>query len=423
MRSVRLIPCLDVTGGRVVKGVQFVDLTDEGDPVELAARYDAEGADELTFLDITASSDGRETMVSVVARTAEQVFIPLTVGGGVRVAEDARRLLRAGADKVAVNTAAVERPELVRDIADEFGGQCAVVAIDARARDGGGGWELYTHGGRTPVGRDVVAWAVECAGNGAGEILLTSMDRDGTRDGFDLALTRAVVDAVDIPVVASGGVGRLQDLVDGAVDGGADAVLAASIFHRHANSPSARRRRTWPTTALPSGRSDLEYRRRAVPCLGAHVDDQERNEPGQGPKNGRGAGRNGRDARDTRDTRRETPEAPRRKSTAPKTEDKQPITVLFDRVMVQISASDGERRSRAGILIPATAQITRRLTWAEAVAVGPHVRSVKIGDNVLFNPEDRFEVEVHGEEYVILRERDIHAIASPRNDSGTGLYL
>ncbi len=237
MRSVRLIPCLDVTGGRVVKGVRFVDLTDEGDPVELAARYDAEGADEVTFLDITASSDGRDTMVSVVARTAEQVFIPLTVGGGVRVAEDARRLLRAGADKVAVNTAAVERPRLVRDIADEFGGQCAVVAIDARARSGPEGsrptgWEVYTHGGRTPAGRDVVAWAVECAANGAGEILLTSMDRDGTRDGFDLALTRAVVEAVDIPVVASGGVGGLQHLVDGAVEGGADAVLAASIFHR-----------------------------------------------------------------------------------------------------------------------------------------------------------------------------------------------
>ena len=232
MRCVRLIPCLDVSGGRVVKGVQFVDLTDEGDPVELAARYDAEGADEVTFLDITASSDGRDTMVSVVARTAEQVFIPLTVGGGVRVAEDARRLLRAGADKVGVNTAAVERPLLVREIADEFGGQCAVVAIDARKREGRAGWEVYTHGGRTPTGRDAVAWAVECAGRGAGEILLTSMDRDGTKDGFDLALTRAVVDAVDIPVIASGGVGRLQDLVDGAIDGGADAVLAASIFHR-----------------------------------------------------------------------------------------------------------------------------------------------------------------------------------------------
>ena len=238
MHSIRLIPCLDVTDGRVVKGVQFVDLTDEGDPVELAARYDAEGADELTFLDITASSDGRDTMVSVVARTAEQVFIPLTVGGGVRETEDARRLLRAGADKVAVNTAAVERPSLVRDIAAEFGAQCAVVAIDARARvgDGGGGsvsnWQVYTHGGRRPTDRDVVAWAVECAANGAGEILLTSMDRDGTKDGFDLDLIRAVVDAVGIPVVASGGVGTLQHLVEGAVDGGADAVLAASIFHR-----------------------------------------------------------------------------------------------------------------------------------------------------------------------------------------------
>jgi len=234
VRTIRLIPCLDVTGGRVVKGVQFVDLTDEGDPVELAARYDAEGADEITFLDITASSDARDTMVSVVARTAEQVFIPLTVGGGVRVTEDARRLLRAGADKVSVNTAAVERPALVRDIADEFGRQCAVVAIDARERvtDQGGGWEVYTHGGRRPTGIDVVGWAIECAEHGAGEILLTSMDRDGTRDGFDLELTRAVVDAVGVPVVASGGVGTLQHLVDGALDGGADAVLAASIFHR-----------------------------------------------------------------------------------------------------------------------------------------------------------------------------------------------
>jgi cyclase len=234
MRTVRLIPCLDVTDGRVVKGVQFVDLTDEGDPVELAARYDAEGADELTFLDITASSEARDTMVSVVARTAEQVFIPLTVGGGVRVADDARRLLRAGADKVGVNTAAVERPALVCDIADEFGAQCAVVAIDARSRPAaeGGGWEVYTHGGRTPTGRDAVAWATECAANGAGEILLTSMDRDGTKHGFDLALTRSVVDAVGIPVVASGGVGTLQHLVEGATVGGADAVLAASIFHR-----------------------------------------------------------------------------------------------------------------------------------------------------------------------------------------------
>ena len=232
MRNIRLIPCLDVTEGRVVKGVQFVDLTDEGDPVELAARYDAEGADELTFLDITASSDARDTMVSVVARTAEQVFIPLTVGGGVRETEDARRLLRAGAYKVSVNSAAVARPELVNDIASEFGSQCAVVAIDARALVDGSGWEVYTHGGRQPTGIDVIEWAVTCMKNGAGEILLTSMDRDGTKDGFDLRLVRAVVDAVGIPVVASGGVGTLQHLVDGATEGGADAVLAASIFHR-----------------------------------------------------------------------------------------------------------------------------------------------------------------------------------------------
>jgi cyclase len=232
MRSVRLIPCLDVTDGRVVKGVQFVDLSDEGDPVELAARYDAEGADELCFLDITASSDGRDTMVSVVARTAEEVFIPLTVGGGVRETEDARRLLRAGADKVAVNTAAIENPTLVSAIAAEFGTQCAVVAIDARARADGSGWEVYTHGGRRPTDLDVVGWATRCAAAGAGEILLTSMDRDGTKDGFDLALTRAVVDAVGVPVVASGGVGTLQHLVEGATEGGADAVLAASVFHR-----------------------------------------------------------------------------------------------------------------------------------------------------------------------------------------------
>jgi len=234
VRNVRVIPCLDVTGGRVVKGVQFVDLVDAGDPVELAARYDAEGADELTFLDITASSDGRDTMVSVVERTADEVFIPFTVGGGVRTADDARRLLRAGADKVGVNTAALQRPEVVAELSAEFGAQCVVVAIDARSRvgRGGRGWEVYTHGGRQGTGIDAVAWAVRCAELGAGEILLTSMDRDGTRDGFDLSLTRSIVDAVDVPVVASGGVGTLQHLVDGAVDGGADAVLAASIFHR-----------------------------------------------------------------------------------------------------------------------------------------------------------------------------------------------
>ncbi|MFN2504470.1 MAG: imidazole glycerol phosphate synthase subunit HisF [Acidimicrobiales bacterium] len=231
MRSVRVIPCLDVDRGRVVKGVQFVDLIDAGDPVELAARYDAEGADELVFLDITASADARDTMVEVARRTAEQVFIPFTVGGGVRTVDDARRLLRAGADKVGVNTAAVNRPEIVSEVAREFGAQCVVVAIDARRRPGGDGFEVYTHGGRTPTGIDVVAWAAECEGRGAGEILLTSMDRDGTRDGYDLELTRAVVEAVNVPVIASGGVGTLDHLAEGALTGGADAVLAASIFH------------------------------------------------------------------------------------------------------------------------------------------------------------------------------------------------
>jgi cyclase len=232
MRCVRVIPCLDVDAGRVVKGVQFVDLVDAGDPVELAARYDGEGADELTFLDITASSDKRATMVDVVARTAEQVFIPLTVGGGVRTAEDARRLLRAGADKVGINTAALHRPQLVEELAGELGAQCVVVAIDARARAAGAGWEVYTHGGREPTGVDAVAWAERVAVLGAGEILLTSMDRDGTRSGFDLGLTRSVCDTVEVPVVASGGVGTLDHLVEGATTGGADAVLAASIFHR-----------------------------------------------------------------------------------------------------------------------------------------------------------------------------------------------
>jgi imidazole glycerol-phosphate synthase subunit HisF len=231
VRAVRLIPCLDVDAGRVVKGVRFVDLVDAGDPVELAARYDAEGADELVFLDITASADARATMVDVVARTADQVFIPFTVGGGVRAPDDARRLLRAGADKVALNTAAVEDPRLVSALADEFGAQCVVVAVDARHADDSG-WEVFTHGGRRPAGLDAVAWAERCTALGAGEILLTSMDRDGTRQGFDLELTRAVTDAVGVPVVASGGVGTLQHLVDGALLGGAEGVLAASIFHR-----------------------------------------------------------------------------------------------------------------------------------------------------------------------------------------------
>jgi len=230
VKVARVIPCLDVAEGRVVKGINFVGLRDAGDPVELAARYDAEGADELVFLDITASSDNRQTMVDVVARTADQVFIPFTVGGGIRSVEDARRMLRAGADKVSVNTSAVQRPDVITEIAAEFGSQCVVCAIDARSRPSGG-WEVFLHGGRTPTGIDAVEWAVRAAGHGAGEILLTSMDRDGTKDGFDLVLTRAICNAVDVPVIASGGVGNLQHLVDGVTIAGADAVLAASIFH------------------------------------------------------------------------------------------------------------------------------------------------------------------------------------------------
>ncbi|MCB0965875.1 MAG: imidazole glycerol phosphate synthase subunit HisF [Ilumatobacter sp.] len=232
MKVARVIPCLDVTGGRVVKGTNFVDLRDAGDPVELAARYDAEGADELVFLDITASSDDRETTVDMVYRVAEQVYIPFTVGGGIRSLEDARRMLRAGADKVSVNTAAVQRPEVISEIATEFGAQCVVCAIDAKRRDDGAPpFEVYLHGGRTPTGIDAVEWARRAVELGAGEILLTSMDRDGTKIGFDNELTRAISDAVTVPVIASGGVGTLDHLVDGIVDGGADAVLAASIFH------------------------------------------------------------------------------------------------------------------------------------------------------------------------------------------------
>ena len=226
----RVIPCLDVTAGRVVKGVNFVGLRDAGDPVEIAARYDEQGADELCFLDITASSDERDIIVHVIEAVAERVFIPLTVGGGVRKVEDVRRLLNAGADKVSINTAAVQNPELVREASDRVGNQCIVVAIDAK-RKAGGGWEVYTHGGRRPTGIDALEWARQMERAGAGEILLTSMDRDGTREGFDLALTRAVSDAVGVPVIASGGVGTLEHMAEGVLEGGADAVLAASIFH------------------------------------------------------------------------------------------------------------------------------------------------------------------------------------------------
>lgn len=230
MLTVRLIPCLDVKDGRVVKGINFVDLRDAGDPVEHARLYDAAGADELTFLDITASSDNRDTLFDVVARTAEQCFIPLTVGGGVRTLEDIRKLLLAGADKVSINTAAVHRPEFVGEAAEKYGSQCTVVAIDAKSV-GPDKFEIFTHGGRKPTGIDAVEWAKRMVSLGAGEILLTSMDRDGTKQGFNVALTRAVSDAVTVPVIASGGVGTLDHLVEGVRDGHASAVLAASIFH------------------------------------------------------------------------------------------------------------------------------------------------------------------------------------------------
>lgn len=237
MLAKRIIPCLDVTGGRVVKGVNFVRLRDAGDPVEIAARYNEQGADELTFLDITATSDGRDLLLPVIEAVAAQVFIPLTVGGGVRTVADVRRLLNAGADKVSFNSAAIAHPQVIRDAAGHYGAQCIVVAIDARRRTGaeavarGPGWDVYSHGGRVNAELDAVAWARRMVGYGAGEILLTSMDRDGTQSGFDLELTRAVSDAVSVPVIASGGVGTLDDLADGVLLGGADAVLAASIFH------------------------------------------------------------------------------------------------------------------------------------------------------------------------------------------------
>ena len=242
MLKIRIIPCLDVKDGRVVKGVNFVDLKDAGDPVEQARLYDAEGADELCFLDITATHENRDTLFDVVARTAEQCFMPLTVGGGVRTIEDIRKLLLAGADKVSINTAAVKNPEFVKEAAEKFGSQCIVVAIDAK-QTRPGAFEIFTHGGRNATGLDAVAWARRMAGYGAGEILLTSMDRDGTEKGFDLDLTRAVADAVNIPVVASGGVGNLDHFVDGVVKGHASAVLAASIFHfgRHSIAEAKQR--------------------------------------------------------------------------------------------------------------------------------------------------------------------------------------
>ena len=230
----RIIPCLDVDNGRVVKGVQFVEIRDAGDPVEIAKRYDEQGADEITFLDITASSDDRETMVHVVEQVASQVFIPLTVGGGIRKVEDIRRMLNAGADKVGINTAAVFNPEFVKEAAEKFGSQCIVVAIDAKKVSAEGEdnrWEIFTHGGRKPTGIDAIEWAIKMVDYGAGEILLTSMDRDGTKIGFDLELTRAISDAVHVPVIASGGVGNLDHLVAGVTEGHAEAVLAASIFH------------------------------------------------------------------------------------------------------------------------------------------------------------------------------------------------
>ena len=231
MLAKRIIPCLDVNAGRVVKGVNFINLRDAGDPVEIAKRYNDEGADEITFLDITASSDQRGLILEIIERVADQVFIPLTVGGGIRVVDDVRRLMNAGADKISINTSAVTDPNLVSVAANRFGSQAIVVAIDARKRTGGTGWEVFTHGGRTATGLDAVEWAAKVTALGAGEILLTSMDRDGTKSGFDLALTRAVADAVSVPVIASGGVGTLEHLAEGVLEGGADAVLAASIFH------------------------------------------------------------------------------------------------------------------------------------------------------------------------------------------------
>jgi cyclase len=248
----RVIPCLDVDNGRVVKGTNFVDIRDAGDPVELAERYDAEGADELVFLDITASHESRDTIVDLARRTADNVFIPFTIGGGIRSVEDAQAVLDAGADKVSVNSAALDRPELIEELADVFGAQCVVIAIDAKRRGAGDAeWDVYVHGGRTKVdGRDAVVWAKEATERGAGEVLLTSMDRDGTNDGYDLELTRAVADAVSVPVIASGGAGELDHLVDAVEEGHADAVLCASIFHYGAHTVAEAKQRM-ETAGIP----------------------------------------------------------------------------------------------------------------------------------------------------------------------------
>ncbi|MDG1878356.1 MAG: imidazole glycerol phosphate synthase subunit HisF [Acidimicrobiales bacterium] len=257
IRAIRVIPCLDVDEGRVVKGVNFVDIRDAGDPVELAARYDEQGADELVFLDIAASSGERNTTVEMARAVAEQVFIPFTIGGGIRTVDDARKLLMAGADKVSINTAAVKRPELIREISREFGAQCCVVAIDARSSpDTASGFEVFTHGGRTRTGVDTVEWAKEVVRLGAGEILLTSMNRDGTKDGFDIPLTSAISEAINVSVIASGGVGTLDHLVEGVTDGGADAVLAASIFHfgEHTVAEAKEAMQDAGVTVRPSGR-------------------------------------------------------------------------------------------------------------------------------------------------------------------------
>ena len=314
-------------------------------------------------------------MIEVVARTAEEVFIPLTVGGGVRTLDDARGLLRVGADKISVNSAAVASPDLINELSDTFGAQCVVVGIDVRRSPSR--FEVYTHGGRVATGIDAIAWAEECEARGAGEVVLNSMDRDGTRAGFDLELTRLVVDTVGIPVVASGGVGCLR-------------------------APGRRCR---------CGRRRCRARGVDLPFRGGH----------RGRSQGdAGGGRGGRSP--SRVTAMATSHGLGSHGTGSGSP-KQAIQMLTDRVLVQIPTSEGERRSRAGILIPATAQVARRLAWAEVVAAGPHVRSIKPGDQVLFNPEDRYEVEVQGEDYLILRERDIHAVASERVDDGTGLYL